>query len=502
MAKIVGISSDIVVVDFGTQNIPPIGAILETDAGSILSVGISLNDTLVKALILKPAKDISIGEKVKLTGTSLKAPVGKEILGRIFNVFGEPIDQKPLDKNQKFEDVSIIKRMKKGFSQKDKRLITGIKAVDFFLPILEGDKIGMFGGAGVGKTLVIKELIFNTAKMQKKEKFHAIFTGIGERSREGEELYRELHEANLLNSTALFFAQMNETSGARMKIIYSALTAAEYFRDTLGEKTLMFIDNIYRFTQAGSELSSSLGNIPSQSGYQPTLMTEIANVQERLSNSQTGTITSFQTVFVPADDITDPAIVNIFGHLDGSLVLDRSIAAAGRYPAIDLLASSSNNINAELLGEEHSNAVLDVKSCLQRYSELEDILAILGMEGISEEDRTTVTRARIILNFFTQNFHTAEGITNKKGSFVSIEDTIKSVKRILSGEFDEISPDEFLYIETVDDIAIEKKEEPVKVDKKKLSKKELKALAKANKTKNNTTSNDQNEIKIDEGEQE
>lgn len=479
MAKITGISSDIIIVDFGKDTIPPIGAILETESGATLSVGISLNDTQVKAVVLRSKKEIAIGESVKLIGQSLKAPVGKEILGRIFNVFGEPMDNKALSKNQKFEDVSITKRMRKGFSQKDRKLITGIKAIDFFLPILEGDKIGMFGGAGVGKTLVIKELIFNTAKVQSEDKFNAIFTGIGERSREGEELFRELQEAKLIDSTSLFFAQMNETSGARMKIIYSAITAAEYFRDVMKQKTLMFIDNIYRFTQAGSELSSSLGNIPSQSGYQPTLMTEISNVQERLSNSQTGTITTFQTVFVPADDITDPAIVNIFGHLDGSMVLDRSIAAAGRYPAIDLLASSSNNIHADILGEEHANAVLEVKRYLQRYDELEDILAILGMEGISEEDRTMVVRARILLNFFTQNFHTAEGITNKKGAFVEIEDTVKSVLRILSGEFDKVSPDEFLYITTVDSLAEEEIPElEVKAPLDKKQQKLMKKLAK------------------------
>ncbi|MCK5807114.1 MAG: F0F1 ATP synthase subunit beta, partial [Mycoplasmataceae bacterium] len=331
--KIIRLVSDIIFVKFPKGKVPAIGTILITKTGSVLSTSVALDDQVVKAIIIKKDSKLSIDEVVTSTGKPLQAPVGKEALGRIFNVLGDPIDGKPKAKNIKYENVSIKKSIKKGFTQKEKRLNTGIKAIDFFVPILEGDKIGLFGGAGVGKTLVIKELINNIAKNAKNKKYNSIFTGIGERSREGEELYRELKESKLIDSIMLYFAQMNETPGARMNIIYSAITSAEYFRDVLKQDTLMFIDNIYRFTQAGSELSSSLGNIPSQSGYQPTLMTEISNVQERLSNSQTGSITSFETVFVPADDITDPATVNIFSHLDGSLVLDRAIAAAGRYPA-------------------------------------------------------------------------------------------------------------------------------------------------------------------------
>ena len=476
--KIIRLVSDIIFVKFPKGKVPAIGTILITKTGSVLSTSVALDDQVVKAIIIKKDSKLSIDEVVTSTGKPLQAPVGKEALGRIFNVLGDPIDGKPKAKNIKYENVSIKKSIKKGFTQKEKRLNTGIKAIDFFVPILEGDKIGLFGGAGVGKTLVIKELINNIAKNAKNKKYNSIFTGIGERSREGEELYRELKESKLIDSIMLYFAQMNETPGARMNIIYSAITSAEYFRDVLKQDTLMFIDNIYRFTQAGSELSSSLGNIPSQSGYQPTLMTEISNVQERLSNSQTGSITSFETVFVPADDITDPATVNIFSHLDGSLVLDRAIAAAGRYPAIDPLQSSSNNIQAELVGKEHVDAVVNVKKHLQRFDELEDLLAILGMDGISEEDRLIVSRSRKLINFFTQNFFTAEEFTLKKGEWVSIEDVITGVNLIMEGTFDEIDPSEFRFIGSV-----EKLLETIKENKEKEKQKEEEENQKGKKKK-------------------
>ena len=478
MAKIISISSDVIDVKFSESSLPLIGTVLKSKSGAFLSVETSISKTVVRTVILKDGENVEVGESVSSTNKPIQAPVGKSALGRIFNVLGEPIDGKPANTKQKKEDVKIYKNTNKGFSKKENQLITGIKAIDFFIPIMEGDKIGMFGGAGVGKTLIIKELISNISKV--KRKFNSIFTGIGERSREGEELYRELVEAKLIDSTMLYFAQMNESPGSRMKIIYSAITSAEYFRDTLKEDTLMFIDNIYRFTQAGSELSSSLGNIPSQSGYQPTLMTEISNVQERLSNSQTGSITSFETVFVPADDITDPATVNIFSHLDGSLVLDRSIAAAGRYPAISPLQSSSNNLREELIGERHFNAVLKVKKYLQRFDELEDLLAILGVEGISEEDRIIVERARKISNFFTQDFFTAEEFTQRVGQFVPIEVTIDGVERIINGEFDNIDPSKFLYISSVDSIV---EEEIVEEVTEELSKSELKKQKKTEKNK-------------------
>ena len=485
MAKIISISSDVVDVRFTKSTLPPIGTILKGKSGVILSTEVAISDTVVRTVIMKNGENIFVGETVTSTKKPIQAPVGKSALGRIFNVLGEPIDGKPANSKQKTESVKVFKPVAKGFSKKENQLITGIKAIDFFIPIMEGDKIGMFGGAGVGKTLVIKELINNVTKVKRERKFNSIFTGIGERSREGEELYRELVEAKLIDSTMLYFAQMNESPGSRMKVIYSAITSAEYFRDTMKEDTLMFIDNIYRFTQAGSELSSSLGNIPSQSGYQPTLMTEISNVQERLSNSQTGSITSFETVFVPADDITDPATVNIFSHLDGSLVLDRSIAAAGRYPAISPLQSSSNNLRDELIGERHVKAVIEAKRYLQRFEELEDLLAILGVEGISEEDRIIVERARKLSNFFTQNFFTAEEFTLRKGELVSVEDTIDGVERIIEGEFDDLEPSDFLYIGSVESLVKEKEEVlEEEFDETTLSKKELKAYKKQQKKEN------------------
>ena len=477
--KISYISTDVIYVVFPTKGLPQIGTVLKTTSGSILTVEAIKSEKEIIAVIIVKSGSLKINEVVKSTKKTIQAPVGKEGLGRIFNVLGQPIDNKPLSKKQKFEDATVYKTGNKDFVTSNKPLETGIKVIDFFIPVMEGNKIGMFGGAGVGKTLVIKEIIGNTAKHNKK-KISSIFAGIGERSREGEELYRELTEDKLIDQVMLYFAQMNESPGARMKLIYSAITSAEYFRDVMKQDTLMFIDNIYRFTQAGSELSSSLGNIPSQSGYQPTLMTEIANVEERLSNSSTGSITSFQTVFVPADDITDPATVNIFSHLDGSLVLDRAIAAAGRYPAISPLQSSSNNLLVDIVGKRHVEAVMNVKRYLQRFEELEDLIAILGIDGISDKDKVVVERARKLSNYFTQDFHTAEIFTQRKGAFVKLEDTIDSVERILNGEFDEVDPTSFLYIKTVDDIKLDSKEEV----EEELTKKQLKALLKEEKKNN------------------
>ena len=474
--KVSYISSDVINVKFSINDLPQIGTILTTKSGNILSVETIKSSTEVVSVIIQKGSSLTIEETVTSTGKPIQAPVGNTALGRIFNTLGQPIDNKALASNQKFVNATVYKKTNRGFVHKEKILETGIKALDFFIPVIEGDKIGMFGGAGVGKTLVIKEIINNLTKKNVSKKLSSIFVGIGERSREGEELYRELEEANLLNNVMLYFAQMNETPGSRMKLIYSAIASAEYFRDVEKKDTLMFIDNIYRFTQAGAELSSSLGNIPSQSGYQPTLMTEIANVQERLSNSKDGSITSFQTVFVPADDITDPATVNIFSHLDGSMVLDRAIAASGKYPAISPLESSSNNLTVNLVGKIHVNAVMDVKKHLHRFEELEDLLAILGVEGISEKDRLTIERARKLINFFTQDFHTAEAFTQRKGVSVPLEKTIDGVLRIMNGEFDEVDPIKFLYIETVDDVEIEveKKED----DEAKLTRKQIKQLRK------------------------
>ncbi len=464
--KITKITSDVIEIQFPPKELPSIGTLLKTKSNTYLSTEVINSDSSVSAIIISSNDFLEMGESVSSTKKGIMAPVGKEVLGRIFNVLGEPIDRKPVSKKQKYEEVKINKHIIKEFNKKSIFLETGIKAIDFFVPIFEGNKVGIFGGAGVGKTLVIKEIINNISASSQKS--NSLFVGIGERSREGEELYKELIESKLIDKVGLYFAQMNETPGARMRLIYTAVTAAEYFRDTMKENTYMFIDNIYRYTQAGSEVSSSLGKIPSQSGYQPTLVSEISNVQERMSNNKNGNITSFQTVFVPADDITDPATVAVFTHLDGSLVLEREMAAAGKYPAIDPLASSSNNISEKIIGKRHYEAVIKTKNYLQRFVELEDLLSVLGAEGLTEKDRQIIKRARMLSNFFTQNFTTAEDFTQKKGQFIKIADTVKSVETILNGELDSIDPTEFLYIGTteklVEKVKLEKEREKAELE--------------------------------------
>lgn len=450
--KIIRTTADVYDIKFDLGFTPQMGILVWTPASkNYLMIERALGNGEFRAVVLQKGGGIIIGEEVLTDNKFLQAPVGVEALGRVYNVLGEPLDGLPLKQNTKFQDVYVYQRKNKRFMKKQQVLTTGIKAIDFFLPTFKGDKIGIFGGAGVGKTLVIKEIINNTIMKNDSHdrNVRTIIAGIGERSREGEELYTEIKEAGLLEKVMLYFAQMNETPGARMKLIYSAITSAEYFRDVAKEDTVMFIDNIYRFVQAGSELSASLGNIPSESGYQPTLMTEISNVQERLSNTADGTITTFQTVFVPADDITDPSTVGTFAHLDSSFVLDREIASAGRYPAIDILQSNSTNLSSEKITERHLRAVKEAKRHIQKFKELEYIIAILGKDGLSTEDLKIVERARLLLSFFTQNLFMAEEYTQRKGDFVLLEDTIDSVESILNGELDAFDPSELLYISSV-----------------------------------------------------
>lgn len=443
--RITYISSDVIDIEFKSNFLPQVGDILKTTQGAILSVEMAISETVVRSIILKQHGSFKINDIVQNTKHKLKAPADIKALGRIFNVFGEIMDNNPEKLNLKMEEIRLIKPTQKVFDIKNQFQETGIKAIDFFVPIFKGNKIGLFGGAGVGKTLLMKELINNIANTNETNTT-SILVGVGERSREGQELYQELQNSGLINRSILFFAQMNESSGSRMKIIYPAITTAEYFRDQEKHSVLMFIDNIYRFVQAGAELSSSLGRMPSQSGYQPTLQTEMFNVQERLLNNQNGTITSFQTVFVPADDITDPAAVTVFSHLDGSIVLDRKIASMGRYPAIDLLASNSSKLQREVIGSRHLNALIKTKKFLQRYEELEDVIAILGQEGLTQEDLDIVKRARLLLAFFTQNFHIAQDFTQNQGVFVPLAETIMSVELILNGQLDHISAQKLMYI--------------------------------------------------------
>lgn len=457
--KIIRTTSDVYDIKFDSSFTPQMGTLAWTETSkNYLMLERALGNGEFRAVVIMKGAGIIIGEDVTTENKFLQAPVGAEALGRVYNVLGQPIDGLPLNNNTKFADVYVYQRKNKRFITKQHVLRTGIKAIDFFLPSFKGDKIGIFGGAGVGKTLVIKEIINNTIMKNNDDSknVRTIIAGIGERSREGEELYTEIKEAKLLDKVMLYFAQMNETPGARMKLIYSAITSAEYFRDVSKEDTIMFIDNIYRFVQAGSELSASLGNIPSESGYQPTLMTEISNVQERLSNTADGTITTFQTVFVPADDITDPSTVGTFSHLDSSFVLDREIAASGRYPAIDILQSNSTNLSADKISDRHLRAVKEAKRHIQKFKELEYIIAILGKDGLSNDDLKIVERARLLLSFFTQNLFMAEEYTQRKGDFVLLEDTIESVESILRGELDKYDPSELLYISTVKNFLQEK----------------------------------------------
>ena len=444
--KIIKILSDIVEIEFEKDKIPAINTLLETKKGTIFLTQSVESEIIVKSIILFKNENLSIDLEVKATGKTFKAPISDSAKGRIFNVLGEVIDNLPIKKEIEYKEVQIRKVQKKELSYLTSFLETGIKAIDFFTPIFEGGKIGMFGGAGVGKTLIIKEFINNVKQIRKDKKFNSIFAGIGERTREGEELYRELKKSKLIDNCILFFSQMNEPPGSRMNIIFSAITTAEYFRDVKKENVLMFIDNIYRYIQAGSELSSSLGNIPSQSGYQPTLVSEISNVQERLVNSKENSITSFQTIFVPADDITDPSTVNMFSHLDGYIILERKFASQGRYPAMNLLSSYSNNVQENIIGERHYEALMKVKKYLQRYDELEDLIAILGLDGISEEDVIIIERTLKLINFFTQNMSSAELYNQKPGDVVSLEDTITGVERILDGTFDALDATSFWYI--------------------------------------------------------
>ena len=448
--KIIKILSNIIEIEFEKNKIPPINTLVKTKKNSVFLVQTIESDKVVKSITLIKKEDFYIDLEVEATGETFKAPTSDSAKGRIFNVLGDVIDNLPVKKKIDYEEVQIRKKQKKEFSYLTSFLETGIKAIDFFTPIFEGGKIGMFGGAGVGKTLIIKEFINNVKKTKKGQKFTSVFVGIGERTREGEELYRELKKSKLIDNSILFFSQMNEYPGSRMNIIFSAITTAEYFRDVKKENVLMFIDNIYRYIQAGSELSSSLGNIPSQSGYQPTLVSEISSVQERLVNSKDNSITSFQTIFVPADDITDPSTVNMFSHLDGYIILERKFASQGRYPAMNLLSSYSNNVQENIIGKRHYESLMKVKKYLQRYEELEDLIAILGLDGISDEDVIIIERTIKLINFFTQNMTSAELYNQRPGDVVSLKDTILGVERILDGTFDAVDSTKFWYIANTD----------------------------------------------------
>lgn len=426
----------------------------------VLEVEQHVGDDTARCVAMGPTDGVYRGMEVINTGAPISVPVGNATLGRMFNVLGQPIDELDESEELKKAPKSPIHRNPPLFKEQEPHTVmleTGIKVIDLLCPYVKGGKVGLFGGAGVGKTVLIQELINNIATVQKGI---SVFAGVGERSREGNDLYNEMKETGVLNKTSLVYGQMNEVPGARMRVALSALTMAEYFRDNLHQDVLFFIDNIFRFTQAGSEVSALIGRMPSAVGYQPTLATEMGQLQERITSTKNGSITSIQAVYVPADDLTDPAPATTFSHLDAKTVLDRSTAALGIYPAVDPLESSSNILDPKIIGEEHYNVARGVQKILQRYKELQDIIAILGMEELSDDDKIIVNRARRIRNFLSQPFTVAEAYTGLEGKYVKVKDTIRSFKAILSGEYDNYPESAFLFCGTIEDVV--KKAEAMK----------------------------------------
>lgn len=409
----------------------------------VLEVEQVIGDGQVRTVAMGQTDGLKLGLPVSNTGSPISVPVGEETLGRVFNVLGEVIDKK--EKIKEKNGRNPIHRQAPKYAElatKVEILETGIKVIDLIAPFAKGGKVAAFGGAGTGKTVIILELIRNIAM---EHKGHSVFAGVGERTREGTQLYRELKEGGVLDKTALVFGQMNEPPGARLRVALSALTMAEYFRDIKGEDVLIFIDNMFRFAQAGSEVSALLGRIPSAVGYQPTLAAEMGALQERITSTNKGSITSIQAVFVPADDYTDPAPVATFAHLDSSISLERSLAEQALFPAVDPLASASRIMDANIVGQKHYDVTRAVQKILQRYKDLQDIIAILGMDELSDEDKLSVTRARKIQRFLTQPMFVAEAFTGRPGQYVSIKDTVEGFAKITSGEVDEI-PEEFFYM--------------------------------------------------------
>lgn len=415
----------------------------------VVEVAQHIGDDIVRCISMGATDGLVRGTKARATNQSILVPVGKETLGRLFNVLGEPIDNKgPVLTSMKLP----IHRKAPSYDQQNTKteiLETGIKVIDLLCPYAKGGKIGLFGGAGVGKTVLIQELISNIAT---EHGGISVFAGVGERTREGNDLYHEMTESGVISKTCLVFGQMNEPPGARMRVALSGLTMAEYFRDVEGQDVLLFIDNIFRFTQAGSEVSALLGRMPSAVGYQPTLATEMGQLQERITSTKKGSITSVQAVYVPADDLTDPAPATTFTHLDAKTVLDRNIASLGIYPAVNPLESSSRLLDPQVVGQKHYQVALQVQQILQRYKELQDIIAILGMDELSEEDKIVVNRARRIRNFLSQPLHVAESFQDVKGIYVPLKDTIESFEAILKGEYDSLPEQAFMYVGTIDDV--------------------------------------------------
>ena len=441
--KIKTIIGPVVDVEF-EGNVPAVynalEVVLEDGKKVVLEVAYHLGGNAVRAIAMDTTDGMARGMTVTDTGTAISVPVGKETLGRIFNVLGESIDGKEAPKTKK---TLPIHRKAPEFTEQATKveiLETGIKVIDLICPVLKGGKVGLFGGAGVGKTVVIQELIHNIAS---NHGGYSVFAGVGERTREGNDLYHEMKDSGVLDKVAMVFGQMNEPPGARARVALSGLTMAEYFRDEENKDVLLFIDNIFRFTQAGSEVSALLGRIPSAVGYQPTLASEMGNLQERITSTDKGSVTSVQAVYVPADDLTDPAPATTFAHLDSTVVLNRSLSEIGIYPAVDPLDSSSTILDPHIVGKEHYEVAREVQRVLQRYKDLHDIIAILGMEELSQEDKELVTRARKIQKFLSQPFFVAEQFTGAEGKYVPLADTIRSFREILDGKHDALPEKDF-----------------------------------------------------------
>ncbi|MGT2666579.1 F0F1 ATP synthase subunit beta [Streptococcus rifensis] len=415
----------------------------------VLEVAIELGDGIVRTIAMTATEGLTRGLEVMDTGRPISVPVGKETLGRVFNVLGDTIDLEPeMAEDAKREPIHKKAPTFDQLSTSTEILETGIKVIDLLAPYLKGGKVGLFGGAGVGKTVLIQELIHNIAQ---EHGGISVFTGVGERTREGNDLYWEMKESGVIEKTAMVFGQMNEPPGARMRVALTGLTLAEYFRDVEGQDVLLFIDNIFRFTQAGSEVSALMGRMPSAVGYQPTLATEMGQLQERITSTNKGSVTSIQAIYVPADDYTDPAPATAFAHLDSTTNLERKLTQLGIYPAVDPLASSSRALAPEVVGEEHYEVATEVQHILQRYHELQDIIAILGMDELSEEEKTLVARARRVQFFLSQNFNVAEQFTGIPGSYVPVKETVRGFKEILEGKHDGLPEDAFRNVGTIDD---------------------------------------------------
>ena len=452
VGKVVQVIGAVVDIRFEKDNLPNLLNAIEIELNGkklVCEVAQHIGDDVVRCIAMSSTDGLVRGTDAINTGAPITVPVGRNTLGRIFNLLGEPVDNKPAPETKERWTIHREAPSYEEQTASNEVLETGIKVIDLICPYLKGGKIGLFGGAGVGKTVLIQELINNVANQHGGI---SVFTGVGERTREGNDLYNEMTESGVIDKTVLVYGQMNEPPGARMRVGLSGLTMAEYFRDVEGQDVLLFIDNIFRFTQAGSEVSALLGRMPSAVGYQPTLATEMGALQERITSTKKGSITSVQAVYVPADDLTDPAPATTFAHLDATTVLSRNIASMGIYPAVDPLESTSRILTPDIVGKEHYEVARAVQSILQRYNELQDIIAILGMDELSDEDKLTVSRARKIQRFLSQPFSVAEAFTGMQGKYVPLKETIRGFKEIIEGKHDDLPESAFLFAGTIDEV--------------------------------------------------